>query len=57
MLPRGEVGLIVATLGLSSAIIDINQFSQIIIMALLTTIIGGTLFTFLIKRWILKQSA
>lgn len=57
MLPRGEVGLIVATLGLSSAIINVDQFSQIIIMALVTTLIGGVLFTLFIKRWILSQSA
>jgi Kef-type K+ transport system membrane component KefB len=53
MLPRGEVGLVVATLGLTSGIIDTNQYSQIIIMAIVTTIIGGFLFSYLVRKWIL----
>ncbi|MBB5252765.1 cation:proton antiporter [Sulfurisphaera ohwakuensis] len=57
MLPRGEVGLIIATLGLSSAILDVNQFSQVVIMALLTTLIGGSLFSYLVRKWILERSA
>ncbi|BAB65636.1 cation:proton antiporter [Sulfurisphaera tokodaii] len=57
MLPRGEVGLIIATLGLSSAILDVNQFSQVVIMALLTTLIGGSLFSYLVRKWILEHSA
>ena len=52
MLPRGEVGLVVATLGLSSSIINADQYSQIIIMAILTTIIGGVLFSYLVRKWI-----
>ncbi|MEJ2770271.1 MULTISPECIES: cation:proton antiporter [unclassified Stygiolobus] len=53
MLPRGEVGLVVATLGLTSGIIDTNQYSQIIIMAIVTTIMGGFLFSYLVRKWIL----
>ncbi|MFP3065527.1 MAG: cation:proton antiporter [Sulfolobus sp.] len=56
MIPRGEVGLIVATLGLSSGILNGDEYSQIILMALLTTIIGGILFVRLADRWVLKRS-
>ncbi|BCU70294.1 cation:proton antiporter [Stygiolobus caldivivus] len=52
MLPRGEVGLVVATLGLTSGIIDTDQYSQIIIMAIVTTILGGFLFSYLVRKWI-----
>lgn len=57
MLPRGEVGLVVATLGLSTSIFNVDEFSQVIIMALFTTIIGGILFTYLVKKWVIRQSA
>jgi len=53
MIPRGEVGLVVASLGLSSSIFTVDEFSQVIIMALVTTIVGGTLFTYLVKKWII----
>jgi len=56
MIPRGEVGFIVATLGLSSGILNGDEYSQIILMALLTTIIGGILFVRLADRWVLKRS-
>jgi Kef-type K+ transport system membrane component KefB len=56
MIPRGEVGLIVATLGLSSGILNGDEYSQIILMALSTTIIGGILFVRLADRWVLKRS-
>ena len=54
MLPRGEVGLVIATLGLTSAIFNIDEFSQVIIMALVTTIVGGVLFTYLVKKWVIE---
>jgi len=53
MIPRGEVGLVVASLGLTSSIFTVDEFSQVIIMALVTTIVGGILFTYLVKKWVI----
>jgi len=53
MIPRGELGLVIATLGLSSSIFTVHEFSQVVIMALVTTIVGGILFTYLVKKWII----
>ena len=38
MAPRGEVGLIVASLGLSLAAIPLQIFSVVVIMSVLTTL-------------------
>jgi len=54
MIPRGELGLVIATLGLSSSVFTVHEFSQVVIMALLTTIIGGILFTYLVKKWVVR---
>ncbi len=44
MVPRGEIGLAVANIGLSYSIIDNVEFSSIVIMSLLTSIIGALMF-------------
>ena len=54
MIPRGELGLVIATLGLTSSVFTTDQFSQLVIMALLTTIIGGVLFGYLVKKWVIE---
>ena len=43
MISRGEVGLIVATVGLSQALIDTDLFSVMVLMVLLTTLITPVL--------------
>jgi Kef-type K+ transport system membrane component KefB len=39
MISRGEVGLIVASVGLSSGIIGIDVFSMMILMVLVSTLV------------------
>lgn len=46
MIPRGEVGLIVAALGLSLGILGEAQLGMILLLSLITTAVGGVLF-----RW------
>jgi len=50
MIPRGEVGLIFATIGASLGVISPNVFSVIVIMVILTTLLTPPVFTFLLKR-------
>jgi len=45
MIPRGEVGIIVATLGLSSGVFGDDLFAVIILMALITSIMVPPLMT------------
>ncbi|AFZ70441.1 Kef-type K+ transport system, membrane component [Caldisphaera lagunensis DSM 15908] len=44
MIPRGEIGLAVANIGLTYSIINDVEFSSIVIMSLLTTILGALIF-------------
>ena len=44
MIPRGEMGLVVASLGLSSGLITMGDFGVIIFMVLITTIIGAVIY-------------
>ena len=46
MVPRGEVGLLVAALGLSLGILDQAELGMILLLSLVTTAVGGVLF-----RW------
>jgi hypothetical protein len=50
MVPRGEVGLIFATIGKSLGVVTDEVFSVIVIMVILTTFITPPALTFLIKR-------
>ncbi|BFI74846.1 sodium:proton antiporter [Sulfurisphaera ohwakuensis] len=47
MVPRGETGLVVATIGLSLNALDQHEFESIIFMSILTTIIGAII----VKRY------
>jgi Kef-type K+ transport system membrane component KefB len=44
-IPRGEVGIIVATIGLSTAVFSPDMFTVIILMALITSVIVPPLMT------------
>jgi len=44
-IPRGEVGIIVATIGLSSAVFTPDMFTVIILMALITSVMAPPLMT------------
>ena len=50
MIPRGEVGLIFASIGKSIGILDNNLFSIIIIVVLLTTLVTPPLLKWAIER-------
>jgi Kef-type K+ transport system membrane component KefB len=40
LIPRGEVGLIFAAIGLTTAIIDTDLYAAVVVMIILTTVIG-----------------
>jgi Kef-type K+ transport system membrane component KefB len=44
MIPRGEIGLVVGSIGLTYSILNDMEFSSIVIMSLLTSIIGAIIF-------------
>jgi len=50
MVPRGEVGLIFATIGAGLGVITDGVFSVIIIMVILTTLLTPPVLTYLLKR-------
>jgi Kef-type K+ transport system membrane component KefB len=50
MVPRGEVGIIVASIGLSMAVISHSMFSVVVFMSMATTIIAPPLLTWAFKR-------
>jgi Kef-type K+ transport system membrane component KefB len=50
MIPRGEVGLIFASIGRSFKVIDNESFSAIVIMVIVTTLITPPLLAFTLKR-------
>jgi Kef-type K+ transport system membrane component KefB len=50
MVPRGEVGLIFASIGKSLGVVSDEVFSVIIIMVILTTLLTPPILTFLLKR-------
>ena len=49
MVPRGEVGLIVASIGLSMGVIQHRLFSVVVVMAVVTTLIVPPLLTWLLQ--------
>ncbi len=50
MVPRGEVALIIASIGLTSEVLNVQEYSIISAMALLTTFIVPPLLNYFIKR-------
>jgi Kef-type K+ transport system membrane component KefB len=50
MVPRGEVGIIVASIGLSMAVISDSMFSVVIFMSMATTIVAPPLLTWAFRR-------
>ena len=50
MVPRGEVGLIFATIGKSLGVVTDEVFSVIVIMVILTTLLTPPVLTFLLNR-------
>lgn len=52
MIPRGEVGLIFASIGLANGVLDADQYGALILVVLVTTVITPPLL-----RWRLGRSA
>jgi Kef-type K+ transport system membrane component KefB len=50
MVPRGEVGLIFATMGKSLGVVSDEVFSVIVIMVIISTLFTPPLLTFLLRR-------
>ncbi len=50
MISRGEVGLILATVGISNGLVDGSMFSAIVGMVLITTLITPPLLRMLFTR-------
>jgi Kef-type K+ transport system membrane component KefB len=55
MMPRGEVGIIVASVGLSLAIIDTSMYSVIILMSVITTLLAPPLLKVLFAKKSMKD--
>jgi Kef-type K+ transport system membrane component KefB len=51
MIPRGEVGLIFASIGKSLKVIDDATFSAVVIMVVVTTLITPPLLKITLRRW------
>jgi Kef-type K+ transport system membrane component KefB len=47
-IPRGEIGLIVGAIGVSLGLFDTTLFGAIVVMALVTTLVSGYLFPYLL---------
>ncbi|MEM0290046.1 MAG: cation:proton antiporter [Metallosphaera sp.] len=50
MTPRGETGLVIASIGISMGVINNEEFGSLVFMAILTTLIGSVAFKYLTKR-------
>jgi len=51
MIPRGEVGLIFASYGLSNAIFSTQIYSELVVVIMLTTLIAPPLLSLTKKRF------
>ncbi|MGH8171973.1 MAG: cation:proton antiporter [Rhodanobacteraceae bacterium] len=50
MIPRGEVGVVIASLGLASGVFSKETYAVIVAMSLLTSVITPPILAFLLKR-------
>jgi len=55
MIPRGEVGIIVATIGLSAELFDKEMFTTILLMAIITSIVTPPLVQHMWKKMMMKK--
>jgi len=44
MIPRGEIGLIVGSIGFTSGLLDQQMLGEILLMSIVTTVVGAVLF-------------
>jgi Kef-type K+ transport system membrane component KefB len=52
MVPRGETGLVIASIGLSYNALSPEEFEGIVFMSLFTTLIGSVLFKIYAKKYL-----
>ena len=50
MVPRGEVGIVVATLGMAAGVFDNRIYAVIVAMSLLTAMVTPPVLAWLLKR-------
>jgi Kef-type K+ transport system membrane component KefB len=50
MVPRGEVGIIIASIGLTGAFISESLFAVVVFMSMATTIVAPPLLTWAFRR-------
>jgi Kef-type K+ transport system membrane component KefB len=50
MMPRGEVGIIVASIGLASGAMSMELYAVVVLMSVLTTIIAPPMLSKLFRR-------
>jgi Kef-type K+ transport system membrane component KefB len=51
MVPRGEVGLIIASIGQSRGVLPDEVFSAVVIMSIVTTLFAPPLLKLLYRGW------
>jgi Na+:H+ antiporter len=57
MVPRGEVGIVVANLGLAAGLLTTTTFSAVLVAVIGTTIVAPYLLAFAIPRATLEADA
>jgi Kef-type K+ transport system membrane component KefB len=57
MVPRGEVGIVVASLGLAAGVFDNRLYALIVAMSLLTAMVTPPILAWLLKRSEARDSA
>lgn len=57
MVPRGEVGIVVANLGLAAGLLDPGLFSAVLLAVVLTTVVAPYLLTWTIPRAVAEERA
>ena len=57
MLPRGEVGLIFASIGKGLGVIDSQLFSAIVLMVVITTVIAPSMLKWALRRGVSENHA
>jgi Kef-type K+ transport system membrane component KefB len=55
MIPRGEVGIIIASIGLESGLVTAGMYAVVVFMSMITTIMAPFLLTYTFKRKIGKR--
>lgn len=57
MVPRGEVGVVIASLGLAAGVFSDRMYALIVAMSLLTAMVTPPVLAWLLKRWAPKTEA